>query len=87
MSVDRREWLVLIKVFFTGQSSGASVTAPATAAAGRLPQWDEVWRYLAVEKKFDSTSPAEAAELVQTGEWVLVDVRPSNRQSCFIFLH
>ena len=55
------------------------MVAHAAAATGRMPQWDEVWRYLVVEKNFESTSPTEAAELAQSGDWVLVDVRPSNR--------
>ncbi|GFH23759.1 rhodanese-like protein, partial [Haematococcus lacustris] len=47
------------------------------ACAAKLPKWDECFRYLVDEKKLRSVTPEEAEESVESGSWVLVDVRPA----------
>lgn len=44
--------------------------------AAALPKWEFVFNYLAQEKKLRSIEPAEAKDMVASGKWVLVDVRP-----------
>ncbi|KAL6751177.1 rhodanese-like protein [Haematococcus lacustris] len=47
------------------------------ACAAKLPKWDECFRYLVDEKKLRSVTPEEAEKSVESGSWVLVDVRPA----------
>lgn len=45
-------------------------------AAGGMPKWDECFRYLVDQKQLRSIQPDEAQDLVNSGQYVLVDVRP-----------
>jgi hypothetical protein len=49
--------------------------APAATQAVRLPKWEDMWGYLARERGLRSIPPEQAAEMVASGDYVLVDVR------------
>ncbi|KAK9835199.1 hypothetical protein WJX81_005156 [Elliptochloris bilobata] len=42
----------------------------------RLPRWEDIHRVLTVDENLQSVSPEQAAELVESGDFVLIDVRP-----------
>lgn len=41
-----------------------------------MPSWEQMQRNLVQKHNLESISPREANELVQSGKYVLVDVRP-----------
>ena len=43
----------------------------------RWPEWSETWRFL-TDKGLTSVSAERAQEMVASGQWTLVDVRPSS---------
>lgn len=53
-----------------------SRTSVMAAAANVDGTWEFIWRTL-VESRVKSVPPAEAKAMVDSGEWVLVDVRPT----------
>lgn len=52
----------------------ATIRAPA-ANASAMPPWDVMWNKL-MESKLESLTPEEAQSRVDSGDWVIVDVRP-----------
>eukprot|EP00892_Ulva_mutabilis_P003448 jgi/Ulvmu1/1475/UM011_0205.1 len=53
----------------------ATIRAPAAHANPKLPPWDVMWGKL-LENKLESLTPEAAKSRVDSGEWVVVDVRP-----------
>uniref|UniRef100_A0A7S0RIG6 Rhodanese domain-containing protein n=1 Tax=Chlamydomonas leiostraca TaxID=1034604 RepID=A0A7S0RIG6_9CHLO len=43
---------------------------------GKLPKWDFVFEYLTKTKGLKTVAPEDAKVMVDSGKWVLVDVRP-----------
>eukprot|EP00199_Chlamydomonas_sp_CCMP681_P005500 CAMPEP_0119105680 /NCGR_PEP_ID=MMETSP1180-20130426/3583_1 /TAXON_ID=3052 ORGANISM="Chlamydomonas cf sp, Strain CCMP681" /NCGR_SAMPLE_ID=MMETSP1180 /ASSEMBLY_ACC=CAM_ASM_000741 /LENGTH=243 /DNA_ID=CAMNT_0007090803 /DNA_START=57 /DNA_END=788 /DNA_ORIENTATION=- len=58
--------------------SGKSVSSVRRPVAmhAKLPKWDECYRFLVDEKKLRTIAPEQAKDMVASGDWVLVDVRP-----------
>ena len=50
----------------------------ATQANVAMPSWEQMQRQLVQKHKLQSVSAKEANELVNSGKYVLVDVRPPN---------
>lgn len=60
------------------QKRGTYSIVRAQAEDDRVPKWEYVWRYLKREKNLESISPSKAKELVDSGKYTIVDVRPKN---------
>ena len=61
-------------------SSRASRLAVHAAAATeqnvKMPSWEQMHKQLTTQHKLESVSPTDAKKLVDSGKFVLVDVRP-----------
>lgn len=53
----------------------ATVRAVAMNANPAMPPWDVMWNTL-LEAKLESVTPEAAQSLAESGDWVIVDVRP-----------
>ena len=54
------------------------VQAAATQSNVKMPSWEQMQRQLVQTHKLESISPTNASQLVKSGKYVLVDVRPPN---------
>lgn len=52
--------------------------AAATQSNVKMPSWEQMQRQLVQKHKLESISPTNANQLVKSGKYVLVDVRPPN---------
>ena len=50
--------------------------ATATEANIKMPSWEQMHKQLTTQHNLESVSPSDAKQLVDSGKFVLVDVRP-----------
>lgn len=74
-TVEKRRQVLMARKPFVSAKRNVICNAATSNDLYRWPEWSEIWRSL-TDSELQSVNPLRAKDMIDTGKWIFVDVRP-----------